>query len=130
MSDIQLVKSLDTETLEGKREDGKSLFKVALVSIAAEIRTVFAKDAEEAGELCTKRNLGRHAGRQGPKTISIAVTDASQTPETPDYIQLTVDQLMSTGAQAAQRAMNERQILTPNLVLPPDFDPTKGPEGA
>lgn len=123
MSDLHLVKGVSIPD-EGEPAEGKQLFKVAIISIAAELRTVLAEDAQEAVALCTEKNLGRHAGRQGPQVISIAATDAAKTPETPDYLQMTVDQLMNAGAQKARENMG--MIATPNIVLPPGFNP-KGP---
>ena len=127
MSEIHLIKGNSTGEDSDLKAEGKTRFRVALISMAADIRTVYAKDAKEALSLCAEKNLGRHAGRQGPLVISVAVTDPAETPGTPDYIQMTVDQMLQAGAKAAHAESS--MIEKPRIILPPGFDP-KGPRAA
>ena len=127
---IKLVKGVSIPSPEDNNLDDfqgdptKTHFRVALISIAAEIRTIYADNAEEAIKACVEKGLGRPAGRQGPTAVSVAASSYEDSPDTPDFIKMSMDQFVQAGR--AQEKQQASQILQPQIVIPPGFDPTGG----
>lgn len=133
---IQLIKGNSTESIntdeQEQKAEGKTRFRVATIFMSAEVRTIYAEDGNAAVKLVSEKNLGRHAGRQGPRAVSIAAQSFEDSPQPPDFIQMSMDQFMQTGAQIAmQQAQSAAKsgLIVPGMQLPEGFDP-KGPKVA